>query len=63
MEREPVVFHVTQEEIDASKFENCCKCNIGVVCFDRHEYNCNKCGWNPVVSRRRIRKIRKELGL
>lgn len=63
MEREPVVFYVTQEEIEKAKFDNPCRYNVEIACLDRDEYNCAKCGWNPIVSRRRIRKIRKELGL
>lgn len=61
MKEEKSVIVVTQEEIDALTFQNACNFTVGVVCFNKTR--CEKCGWNPRVSRRRIRKIRKELGL
>ena len=36
------------------QFNNACRCDIP---------ECDKCGWNPTVAKRRIRKAREELGM
>lgn len=37
---------------------NSCKYNCGVVCFP-HERHCEKCGWCPKVSERRVKQFLK----
>lgn len=36
-----------------------CRFNKGVMCEMRSK--CNKCGWNPAVSERRLEKLRAEM--
>ena len=38
-----------------------CPNNPEVACM--HPDRCEKCGWNPVVAARRLKEIRKKLGL
>lgn len=59
---EDYTYEVTDEQIKEMLFCNACKYNDGVVCVknERKPGQCNFCGWNPVVTNRRRRIIRKE---
>lgn len=61
---EPIndTYEITEEQVQAMLFANACPNNVGVVCVknERKPGQCKRCGWNPLVTNQRKRRIRKE---